>query len=563
MICMPFDPSQTPTPTSPIAYFCMEFALKHDFHIYSGGLGILAGDFLLEAEREHLPVIGIGLLYSSIFHQRLDDEGRIFDEIAPTTAEDLGFSLVTDVQGNRVLLSIPLKDKQIYIQAWKKNLNAEVTFILLDTKIPDNPPEFQMITDKLYFGDKDHRFQQEIVLGIGGMKLLSALHINPYVVHMNEGHAALCGIEMIAQFMNSESCSFEDAFSKTREKLVFSNHTLIAAGNDTFSKQMVSDFLGSYTRENTVHIDEVTKLGAIPNTDQFSMTFLGMRTAKKTNAVSHFHAEKAKEIWPDFKLLPITNGVFLPRWYAREKAAVWGIDQESPENPLSFWHAHQETKEHLLHFVRKKTGKSFPSNGLVLTWARRFVQYKRPEALFWSLDWLEKILKDSPVPVTLLFSGRGHPHDQEARRMVEHIVQISQSPRFSKYIAYIPDYNLEIAEFLVQGSDVWLNTPEEGFEACGTSGMKAGLNGVLQCSTNDGWVREVDWNGAGWILDNDHISESLYQTIQEKIIPLYCNRNHEAIPREWLNHMIKTSSIIRTQYSAQRMLKEYQEKLYR
>lgn len=543
-----------------VAYFCMEFALRDDVHIYSGGLGILAGDFLLEADQQNFPAVGIGLMYSSAYTQQFSgtEPSNTLEQITPTQA---GLVPVNDENGERIIITIPFQEKLLKIQVWQKQYD-HISLYLLDTNTPENTPEFQKITDRLYSGDKEHRLAQELVLGIGGMRVLKQLKLTPQYFHMNEGHAAFCSFEHIADLMGKLGLSFEEALEKAKKHLRFSNHTLIPAGNDNFSNELVTVFLASFAEERSLVLSKMLELGNIPGSTLFSMTFLGLRTAEKTNAVSVYHAQKAKELWPDFELLPITNGIYLPRWYSPEKSHTWQLSEAAPANPQDFWHAHQENKDKLIAYIEKTTGKKFSGNGLIITWARRFVQYKRPEVLFWLLERLKHILSSADVPVYLVFAGKGHTHDLQAQEMVKHVYTISQSPEFKDSIAYIPNYNVSVAEYLVQGSDVWLNTPIEGFEACGTSGMKAALNGVLQCTTNDGWVREVDWKEMGWVLDNDHISESLYNTIEHEIIPLFLERNGQAIPERWLEKMVKTAQIIRKQYSATRMLKDYKELLY-
>ncbi|MEO8580970.1 MAG: alpha-glucan family phosphorylase [Patescibacteria group bacterium] len=543
-----------------VAYFCMEFALRDDVHIYSGGLGVLAGDFLLEADQQSFPVVGIGLLYSSVYKQALEGN-EITNTIEQISPQQAGLIPVVDETGERVIVTIPFQEKLLKIQVWKKEYQ-HLNLYLLDTNLVGNTTEFQNITDRLYSGDKEHRLAQELVLGIGGMRLLKALKFTPQFIHMNEGHAAFCAFEHIADLMGKLGMSFNEALEKGKEQLRFTNHTLIPAGNDNFTNELVTVFLASFAEERALVISKLLDLGNIPGSSLFSMTFLGLRTAGKTNAVSEYHAQKATAIWPDYRLLSITNGIFLPRWYAAEKNQVWNLNEKAPPSPLDFWHAHQESKDKLVKYIKAKTGKTFSSNGLIITWSRRFVQYKRPEVLFWLLERLEHILNSANLPVYLVFSGKGHTHDQQAQDMIKHVYSITQNPIFSESIAYIPNYNLEVAEYLVQGSDVWLNTPIEGFEACGTSGMKAGVNGVLQCSTNDGWVREVSWENMGWILDNDHISESLYATIEKEIIPLFLDRDQNAIPQQWLQRMIDTAQTIREKYSATRMLQDYKEKLY-
>lgn len=544
-----------------VAYFCMEFALTDDFHIYSGGLGVLAGDYLLECDAQNCSTIGIGLFYSSFYTQTLSADGKVTDELHPLSAQELGLERVLNSDNSPLTLQLPLKDRTLHIQAWVKTLK-HVKLYLLDTNIDNNDQDFRFITDQLYQGDRNHRILQEFVLGIGGLRLLYELGTIPDMIHMNEGHAAFCSIEDAVQTRKKKNCSFIDAIDETKKKRVFSNHTLIPAGNDIFSSQLVFEALGSYAKTNDIELQHILELGNDSHDDTFSMTTFSFNTTCKTNAVSVFHAQKALDQWPNHPMIPITNGIYLPRWYARENNDAWPLEQSTPTEPIHFWHTHQEAKDRLIQFLHARTGVMFSSEAIIITWARRFVDYKRPEALFWKLDWLQSLLDSSPVPTHFIFSGKGHPNDLYARQMVERVVRITKRPEFSQHIHYIPNYNLEVAEYLVQGSDVWLNTPTEGFEACGTSGMKAALNGVLQCSTNDGWVREVSWDNIGWILDDKHISESLYTTIGNQIIPLFSERDSRGVPTKWVERMINTAQIIRTQYSSQRMLNEYYAKLY-
>lgn len=545
-----------------IAYFCMEFAVKNDFHIYSGGLGVLAGDYLLQCAEEEFPAIGVGLLYTSSIKQEIAEDNSIKHIIDSAQPEDQELELITDDSGQPIQIAIPLFDSTLKVQAWVKEMGS-IKLLLLDTKIPENTSEFQSITDALYAGNKDHRLLQEIVLGIGGTRFLKTLGLTSQVIHMNEGHAGFCVFELIYQTMQSEHIGYTEALAKTTARLVFSNHTLIPAGNDFFSLETCYRFFEAYARETKLEIDALLSLGKTSDNTSFSMTALGLQCASKINAVSVFHAEKAKELWPDHPLKPITNGIYLPRWISPEKAAAWPIQNLQVTDQEMFWHAHQENKESLLHEITKRTNKRISSQALILTWSRRFVQYKRPEALFWNLDWLARIIQRAPIPIHFVFSGKAHAHDSQAQQMIQHVVELSSSERFSNALTYLPNYNLDLASYLVRGSDVWLNTPVEGYEACGTSGMKAALNGVLQCSTNDGWVREVNWSYVGWILDSSHISESLYNTIEDEIIPLYTQRDSRGVPREWVSRMIKSSQIIRDQYSTKRMLRDYDLQLYR
>lgn len=545
-----------------VAYFCMEYAIDSSFPIYSGGLGVLAGDTVLESKHVDQQFLFLGLRYATAYSQKLNQEGHQIEDNVALSAQQLDLTPIQDEEGTPLIVEIPIQDRKVLAQAWLKTID-KTPLVLLDTNLTENTPSDRSITDQLYSGDKEHRLLQEMVLGIGGMKVLQALEISPSKYHMNEGHAAFLIFECIAQLMKSHHLTFEEAHQAAKAYLVFTNHTLIPAGNDSFSVDMIRAYFDTYARESNLSIHTLLDLGRIPESSLFSMTVCALRGAGKSNAVSHYHAEKAKEIWPQYPLLPITNGIYLRRWISPEKALVWPLQSPSQPSLESWWSAHQVNKQHLINYVEKETGKNIAPDTLILTWARRFVDYKRPKALFWQLEWLANILENSPVPVHILFAGKVHPHDEQGKSYIADVVSIAQLKQFSPYISFLQNYNLDVATVLTQGSDVWLNTPMEGYEACGTSGMKAALNGVLQCTTNDGWVREVGWKDIGWILDNEKISESLYQTIEQDIIPLYAQLDGNGLPHQWIERMLTSSKIIREGYSTQRMLEEYTGKLYR
>lgn len=545
-----------------VAFFCMEFALAKDFNIYSGGLGVLAGDYLYEADRKKFPVVGVGLYYSFSYQQRLSfDDGQV-EKVVPISPDSAGLEPVLDVGGERLKLQIPLQSRMITVQAWKKTVGDQTPLYLLDTDVSENIEQDRHITDQLYSGDKEHRIAQEIVLGIGGARLLHRLNITPQIYHMNEGHSGFLVFQVIADLMVKENLTFEEAKQHAKNMLVFTNHTLIAAGNDIFSIDLVTLHLDAFAREVDLPLPTLLDLGRIPDTSQFSMTMLGLRVTDRANAVSKYHAEKAKQIWSDHPLLSITNGVYVPRWLSGSKNTVWPVEADHQPQKERWWEAHQQDKAALRGFVQEKTGVQIPEESLIFTWARRFVQYKRPTVLFWQLEWLENIIKKFPLHVHFLFAGKVHPHDAQGKKFIAEVIKMTTLPQFQAHITFVPNYNLEVAEYLVQGSDVWLNTPMEGYEACGTSGMKAALNGVLQCSTNDGWVREVGWKDIGWILDNQKISESLYSMIEHEIIPTYLQRDVQNLPQQWIERMITSSQIIRDHFSTSRMLEEYAAQLY-
>ncbi len=541
-----------------VAYFCMEFALDDEYGIYSGGLGVLAGDLLHQASDSDANLTGVGLAYSLTYKQKLDKNGRQVEEDVLIDPVKNGLIKVVDDQGQPVEVMLPIHDRQLRIQAWIKKV-GKIDLILLDTNISKNLTADRQITNQLYIGDREHRLLQEMVLGIGGVKMLDAIGIKPDIYHMNEGHSAFLSLEIAHRFKQlHRSLNFDAALEQSKQKIVFTNHTLVSAGRDVFSFDLVSTYLFKYAQTIGISVNQIIKMGKIKDTSLFSMDMMALHNAIRTNAVSQYHAQRAKEIWRNYSLIPITNGIYFPRWLSPHKKLL-----TAPHPSVdAVWQAHQRGKLELIRYVEQTTQKIIPANALIISWARRFVLYKRPLALFWQLDWLEHIIKSSPVPLYFLYGGKVHPGNEEGKDLMSQVVELSKTNRFKNNLTFIPNYSLEVAQYLVRGSDVWLNTPIEGYEACGTSGMKAALNGVLQCSTNDGWVREVDWTNVGWLLDSQHISESLYQTLEREIIPLFAQTKTTNF-QPWVKRMIKSSQIIANHYSTERMLSEYYSRLYR
>ena len=544
-----------------VAYFCMEYALSTDFAMYSGGLGVLAADYLYEMDERKENAVAVGLFYSFSYTQEFDQNGEQIEQRQFLSPQELQLESVTSSTGEEVVVKVPIQDRQVKLKCWKKMVGS-IPLYLLDTNHPENEQGDRNITDQLYSGDKEHRLLQEMILGIGGVRMLNRLGIFPKKYHMNEGHAGFLSFQVIANLMTAQHISFEEARDKAREMLVFSNHTLIAAGNDAFSLDLVTVYFDGFAREVMIPIHHMLDLGRIHESSLFSMTMLGLRSSAKCNAVSQYHASKAKEIWTNHPLIPVTNGIFLPRWISKEKMEVWPLESESYPDHQMWWNAHQDNKRQLREYVRSLTGKEIPENAVVLTWARRFVEYKRPLALFWQLEWLHHLVHELRCPIHFLFAGKVHPHDTQGKKTIGEVVKLSHSDRFKDSLTFLPNYNLDTAQHLVSGSDVWLNTPMEGYEACGTSGMKAAVNGVLQCTTNDGWVREVSWKDIGWILDNDKISESVYLMIEHEIVPTFTQRDDRDFPVQWVERMIASSQIIRKHYSSRRMVDEYKSQLY-
>jgi glycogen phosphorylase len=501
-----------------IAYFCAEYAIEPALPIYAGGLGILAGDYVREANDQNLPLVAVGLFYQYQNTATLD--------------------VVRDEQGKPLLIEVPIQDKKIKVRVCKK-LVGDIPIYLLDTNIEENDVADRRITDKLYVLDKETRLKQELVFGIGGQRVLEALNIHPLVYHLNEGHSAFLGLELIRHEMEEHKIGFAEGIIKAKNRIVFTNHTLVAAGHDIFSDDLVSLLLTGYAQEIGVPVADVIQLGLVQESSAFSMTMLSLRMAGKINAVSKLHAQKAAQIWTHHAMIPITNGIHI---------ATWDKVKELKN--------HEACKQDLLNIIQKQTGVTWQPHELLLGWARRFVEYKRPLAILDNLDRFIKIAQNNERPVKLVFSGKPHISDENGKRILETLLnRIENSCKGS--VVYLPDYTMELAQTLVAGCDVWLNTPVVGYEACGTSGMKAALNGVLPCSTPDGWIAEAEVTNAGWLLDSDHITEDIQNVLEQKIVPMYYE--HQDIWQEWMKN---ARAMIVNEFTTTRMMNEYKEKMY-
>lgn len=501
-----------------IAYFCLEYALDPNLPIYAGGLGILAGDYMREANDQKIPVVGVGLFYNFENHYKLE--------------------LVLDKSGKPLIINVPIQDKQIKVQIFKY-LVGSIPIYLLNTNLQENEPDDQLITNKIYVGDKETRLKQEMILGIGGQRALEAMDINPVIYHLNEGHSAFLALELIRHEIQTNQISFDEAIALAKKKMVFTNHTLVTAGREIFSDELITLELGGYVQELGVPISEVVKLGQVRESSVFSMTNFSLEMAGKVNAVSKLHALKAVGIWPDYPMLPVTNGIHIKTW-----------------DKVKDIKNHQMCKQELLDYIYEQTGIRWETNQLLLGWARRFVEYKRPLAILDDLDRFISIAENSQSPVKIVFAGVTHENDIQGKELILKLQNLIKN-KIGDVAVYLPKYSLQNAQKLVAGCDVWLNTPIVGFEACGTSGMKAALNGVLPCSTQDGWVDEAEMYKVGWVIDSDHITRNILDILEHNIVPMYYQNQPE-----WQAHMQNARNMIINQFSTTRMLKEYFEKLY-
>lgn len=536
----------------PVAYFCTEFALSGGQRLYAGGLGVLAGDMVREAGDRGFPLIAVGLYYREGYVCPTKEVGgRVMEICEAVPPERAGFEPVLGKDGERLHVTIPLHDRLIKARAWTL-LDRGARVYLLDTDCEENSPEDQRITDRLYVGDKEVRLKQEIVLGIGGLRLLEALDVHPSVYHLNEGHSALMALELIRHEMDERHIGFDEAKQFARRRIVMTNHTLVAAGQEVFSYDLVSMMLSRYAEELSVPVHDLVSLGRVQQSNEFSMSMLAFRMASIINAVSRLHARKAKEIWTDHPMAAVTNGVHVPTWDAIG-------DEHSGQG--AFWRRHQERKRELLARVKEASGRDWDPDALLVGWARRTVQYKRPLAIFQDAAKLAAVARSADRPVRFLFSGHPHPSDVDGAKLRDELRRLCDGD-FRDVAAYLPDYDTGLSSLMVSGCDVWLNTPVVGFEACGTSGMKAALNGVLPASTRDGWVDEADFRNLGWILNNDRVAEDFFHLLETEMLPVYYGRNAQGVPDVWESYMRASRDMIMRRFTATRMLREYVETLY-
>lgn len=570
------DHDLTQLVNNPIAYFSMEFGLTSWLQIYSGGLGVLAGDYMKQASDLGLPAIGVGLLYHyGYFHQQVDSTGMQVEEYLAQSPEELGLAPVTNAAGEIITIDIPWPTGNLHVKGWWVQVGRN-QLLLLDTNIAENEnEEDKLITGHLYGGDKETRIRQEIVLGVAGYEMLLELGICPSISHLNEGHSAFAVFSIAANLVKLHEVSFTEALNQVSQRMVFTNHTLVPAGSDNFERELFNKYLGGLAHEWNSNVDELWQQGEYNN--EFSMTQLGMRKSGKANAVSKLHSEMAKSMWPEHKLEPVTNGVHAGSWvgpqvhqlFDKYLGELWHDPRFDTDwsnlNTIAqdeMWQAHQSAKQQLISTLNQELGLKLSADKLLASWFRRFATYKRPDLLISDLEQLLTLIdKEGEMPMQIIIGGKAHPQDSSGKEIMQKIYQLTQDPRFHNQVVFVPGYNLKLARLLVAGSDVWINTPRRGQEASGTSGMKAAMNGVLQLTTADGWTDEVDWKDIGWIIP-DEKPEQIYHILKRQIVPLYYQRSGGNVPRQWITQMLRTMGVVLPNYTAERMVVEYITKLY-
>ncbi len=520
----------------PVAYFSSEYALDSSFPTYAGGLGVLAGDFVREVAMQDFPLVSVGLFYK---------KAQSILSLKEYDAKEKIQTLLDD-DGKELMIPLPIGGRTVNLKArmWQE---GKTKVYLLDADVPENDPLDREITKTLYDEDRDIRIKQEIILGIGGFRLLAKLGYHASVYHLNEGHSAFLALELVRHEMEHQHVDFKTACEFASKHLVFTNHTLVPAGQEQFAAEKVAQFVEECANQICINPHDIVGLGiSEENPNLFSMTTLSFRLSAKSNAVSKLHLEEARKIWPDDMTDSITNGIFIPRW---DKISHGSADINA---------SHTKNKENLLNLIKEQTGLLWSPSDLIFVWARRLVEYKQPLLFLSNMEKLIEISKNSPMPIRIIFSGPTGEKDGEFTTAIKKLIK----EKLKENAAFIPNYSLDVAEILTAGADVWLNTPVVGREACGTSGMKAALNGVLSLSTNDGWVHEVEAKDIGWVINEKEAEGDIFSLVEKKIIPVYYEHLKNSEGSEWGERMLRARNLILENFSTTRALREYIEKLY-
>lgn len=537
----------------PVAYLCAEFGFDSQLPFYMGGLGILAGDTLKAAVDQNLPLVGVGLLYrGKMLRQTLDHNGRQVDSDQEFDPVSAGLEHVYQ-HDCPLFVSVQLGTQEVWLRCWKKTFSDQVTLYLLDANTDQNLPEHRHLTELLYIGDPEYQLKQQILHGVGAAQLLTSLGLTPRLYHFNEGRPIFAHWQLLVNICNQHRVDAQSALQILKSNSIYTNHTLIPAGNQSFPLHLVTPLAQPYADQLGISVNQLLSLGSGGDPDGYSMTMAALNITSVANGVSSPHTELSQKLWPDYHWVNVTNGVHRSTWQRPEIVAT-------KDDSARLWSTHLQLKKELQQFVLAETGFSYDPNWLVISWARRIVGYKQLEKIIEDADRLKSILSNVDRPIQLLIAGKAHPGGEIDKDLIAEIIKIF-STTLAGHALFVPNYRIVLAQRLVAGSDIWINTPSPGNEACGTSGMKAISNGVLQLTTVDGWTVEVDWRGKGWTLEQDNLTQDLYTKLEEEIAPLYYNRDEQGLPLEWLS-MMRSSIESYELYSADRMLREYKEKMY-
>jgi glycogen phosphorylase len=603
-----------PQAAQPIAYFSAEFALHQSLPIYAGGLGVLAGDHCKEAADLGVPLIGVGFMYpQGYFHQHISAEGWQEESYERLNWADAPIEPALTPEGKPCITAVPLGDRTVLVAVWQV-LIGRVKLYLLDTDLEENAPWDRDLSARLYGGDRETRVQQEIILGIGGVRALQALGIEPAVFHLNEGHAAFVLLQRIRDLIET-GATFDAALEEIRATTVFTTHTPVPAGHDAFPFFLVEKHLAGCWGTLGPNRDRFLALGSYDNGSGplFNMTALALRSAAKVNGVSQLHGEVTRTMWApmwpdvqpaDVPVAAVTNGVHVPTWIASDLFDLFskylGADWlEHHDNPVAWdvvlgipdeelWAVRQALRRYLFAFVRERArqrwtvervgtprvvaaGTLLEADTLTIGFARRFASYKRPDLIFHDPERLARILNSFDKPVQIIFAGKAHPADDVGKHHLQQVYRRALDPQFGGRVAFVDDYDLHVAHFLVQGCDVWLNNPRKPLEASGTSGMKAAINGVPHLSIGDGWWAE-GFNGSnGWVIDgaagegadvDAADATALYDLLENEVVPAFYDRDQGGVPHRWLRTVKESIRSVSPRFSARRMVKEYADRMY-
>lgn len=603
-----------------IAYFSMEFGITECLQNYSGGLGVLSGDHLKSASDLGLPLVGVGILYQEgYFQQYLNADGYQQELYPINDYATQPVILQRKADGTPIKISVTLPGRELYAQIWKVQV-GRVPLFLLDSNLPENTnAEDRNLTDRLYGGDKRTRIRQEVLMGIGGIRALEALGLRPTICHMNEGHSAFLALERIRQLMQEKGLSFNQAKEITSASHIFTTHTPVPAGLERFGFDLMDEHFTDYYRSLGLNRDEFLNLGRenMGTHELFSMAVLALKLSAGANGVAQLHGDVSRKMWnwlypgvPEHEvpIAAVTNGIHVQTWISNEMATlfdryldpvwrqdeartdVWEMVESIPDSEL--WRTHERRRERLVAFTRKRLRDQLIRRGssqaevedadevlnpdaLTIGFARRFATYKRATLLFNNLERLSRLVNNPDRPVQIIFAGKAHPHDTAGKEFIRHIVNVARDPEFRHAIVFLENYDMNIARQLVQGVDVWLNTPQRPKEASGTSGMKVIYNGGLNCSILDGWWAEGYSHDLGWAIgsgeeypesERDHQnfleSEALYTTLEKDIVPTFYTRGRDGLPRDWIAKVKASMKKLAPFFNTRRMVQEYTEQYY-
>jgi starch phosphorylase len=604
--------------TPQVAYFCAEYGINECLPIYSGGLGVLAGDHLKSASDLGIPLVSVGLLYQQgYFRQRLNADGWQLELFPRNDFHNMPVATVKGSEGEPLMVDVDFPGRVVKAQVWRAMV-GRISLYLLDTNVPENSPEDRHITAQLYGGDQEMRIRQEIVLGIGGVRALRALGIAPKAFHMNEGHSAFLGLERIRLLMAEKGVSFEQACEAVSASSIFTTHTPVPAGNDAFEPWLLDKYFSSYWPQLGLEREGFLALGRqdTQNEDEpMNLTVMAMRLSSSRNSVSRLHGQVSRKLWAkvwpgvpltEVPVAHITNGVHTRSWISHDMAAlydrylgpgwmekpadseIWKAVEHIPDAEL--WRTHERRRERLVAFARRRLVQQLAKRGagaaemgasaevldpeaLTIGFARRFATYKRASLILTDLDRLARLLGKPERRVQIIFSGKAHPRDNPGKDLIRQIVHTARQESFRRSLVFLEDYDINIARYLVQGVDVWLNTPLRPMEASGTSGMKVAANGGLNVSILDGWWAEGYEPGVGWAIgsgesyddleyQNAVESQALYDLLEKEVVPLFYDRGRDNLPRGWIARMRAAMARLAPVYSTNRMVRQYAERFY-